>query len=406
MNTVDLKFKQIVSSWFYSEPLLFSAVCTHKIIENPSLTIPMRCGNLRIEYSYDFFKELEDSVLEAYLKIEVFRILLLHPYSRQPYNAKKSILLMASDLTIARVHEIPEGVILTGVEYMKSRDPAFARAMETPGKRVFTYEDLTFEDWYKKLYDLISAAKNGQSAGSNENSGDKMLLLAEENAELWEENDEAQNKIQDEIQKAEIDQGWGGIEGELQRSIQDKADVSFDYRKALSRFRASIINASRRLTRMKPNRRFGFKAMGSRYERKANILIAVDVSGSITDESFNNFYHIIKNIFFLGIIEKIDVIFFDVNLKNTKPVTISRKVDLKDIKGRGGTNFQPALDFYFDHSTIYNGLIIFTDGEGNIPSVGNNKGNILWILDSRIAFEKNKNWISSLNGSQVTYIGI
>ncbi len=402
MNKTEKDLKEIISSWFYSEPLLFSAVCTHRLVENPVLSVPFRTGNFHIEFSSKILEGFSSGLLEEYLKIEVYRILLLHPYSRQPFNAKKLILSLASDVTIAQVHKLPEGVILPGVEYMKSRDPAYARAFETPGK-VFMYENLSFEEWYKKLYELISEAKNGNNAGSD-SFAQNLLAQADESAALWEENEEAQNKIKDEIKKAEVDEGWGGIGGELERSLKDEADFSFDYRRALSKFRANIVSASRTLTRMKPNRRFGFKAMGSRYERKANILIAVDVSGSITDESFNHFYKAIKNIFFLGIIEKIDVIFFDTNVKNLKPVTFKKKIDLGEIKGRGGTNFQPAIDFYFDHRTEYNGLIIFTDGQGQIPVMKGNSANILWIISNRMDFEKCRQWISHLPGNKSTYL--
>ncbi|MCQ2578344.1 MAG: VWA-like domain-containing protein [Treponema sp.] len=403
MTSIEIKLKEIISSWFYEEPLLFSAVCTHRLVENPGLSVPFRSGNFHIEFNPELLAGLDPKVLEEYFKIEVYRILLLHPYARQPYNAKKLILLLASDLTIAAMYKLLDGVVLPGVEYMKSRDPAYARAFESPGK-VFMYENLSFEEWYKKLYDLISASQNGQNAGGADEHSENLLAMADESAALWEENEEAQNKIKDEIQKAEVDEGWGGIGGELERSLKEETDFSFDYRRALSKFRANIVSSSRNLTRMKPSRRFGFQAMGSRYERKANILIAVDVSGSITDESFNHFYKAIKNIFFLGIIEKIDVIFFDTSLKNLKPVTFKKKIDLGEIKGRGGTNFQPAIDFYFENKTLYNGLIIFTDGQGQIPVIKAGSANILWILTGRQDYEKCRQWISNLPGNKSTYL--
>ena len=209
---------------------------------------------------------------------------------------------------------------------------------------------------------------------------------------------------------------------------------------------------------MRPSRRYGFNAMGSRYERKADILIAVDVSGSITDESFARFYHAIKNFFFLRIIENIDLIFFDVNLRNTKAVKFSKNFNLKEITGRGGTNFQPPVDFYMENRSRYSGMIIFTDGEGEVPKLyrggaetgdknlgagetispcgeascagetispgggascagevsspggeascagGNSSASILWILDSRQAFEKSRWWIESLPGNWATFL--
>lgn len=403
MTKTEQKLKEIISSWFYQEPLLFSAVCTHRLVGNPGLSVPFRSGNFHIEFNSELLCDCNPAVLEEYFKIEVYRILLLHPYARQPYNAKKLILLLASDVTIAAMYRFSKEIVLPGVEYMKSRDPAYARAFESPGK-VFMYENLSFEEWYKKLYNLISESKNGQNAGGADEYSENLLAMADESAALWEENEDAQNKIKDEIKKAQVDEGWGGLGGELQRSLRDESDFSFDYRRALSKFRANIVSSSRNLTRMKPSRRFGFNAMGSRYERKANILIAVDVSGSITDESFNHFYKAIKNIFFLGIIEKIDVIFFDTGLKNLKPVTFKKKIELGEIKGRGGTNFQPAIDFYFDHKSDYNGLIIFTDGQGQIPVMNGNSANILWIITGRQDYEKCRQWINSLPGNKSTYL--
>ena len=98
------------------------------------------------------------------------------------------------------------------------------------------------------------------------------------------------------------------------------------------------------------------------------------------------------------------MIFFDVNLKNTKPVQFRKKIDLDTIKGRGGTNFQPAFDFFEEHKSEYSGLIIFTDGEGNIPVQKYSNNNILWILDSRLAYEKNHQWINTLAGNKSTYL--
>ena len=128
----------------------------------------------------------------------------------------------------------------------------------------------------------------------------------------------------------------------------------------------------------------------------------MDVSGSITDDAFNRFFRAIKNIFFLGIIENIDLIFFDTNLKLSKPVPFRKKIELKEIQGRGGTNFQCAVDF-FEASSKYNGMIIFTDGQGTMP-VQKGSRNILWILQSRLDYEKCRGWINTLKGNKATYM--
>lgn len=434
--TLENRLKKITSSWFLKEPLLFSAFCTHSLIANENMNVKMRTGGRRIEYNPQLLEKCSDNILEDYLKIEVFRILLGHPYKRQPHNAKKGILLLASDVTINQFfktggkEELPGyGVLTDGVEFCKNQAIRFTtlehplgikwagseelkffqRNMHINPKTQYleTVDDLAFEQWYSKLLFLITqtAIAGTENAGNADGHEDNFTKPSmDEASELWQEDEGLQEEIINEIQKAEVDQGWGGLGGETVRIIKDECDFSFDYRKALTQFRSSIISASRSLTRMKPSRRYGFKAMGSRYERKANILIAVDVSGSITEESFNHFCHAVKNFFFLGIIEKIDLIFFDVNLKNTKPVTFRKKIELNEIKGRGGTNFQPALDFYAENRNIYNGMIIFTDGEGPVPEIKMNSANILWILEGRLAFEKNRQWIEKLPACKATYL--
>lgn len=429
MTPTEKRLKEIVQDWFFSDPLLFSVACTHAFVENNLMAVPIRSGSMRIEYSSEQFFKADSELLEAYLRFEMYRILLQHPYTRKPYNPKPGILLAASDVTIYQMLRkdkknswIIDKISLSGIEYLKNQavrfhtlehplgirwhlseeEKFFQRNLQIDSKtgHLVCVDNLSFEEWYKWILFLVTETS---IAGENAGASDGAANLSKEAAELWEENEEAQQEIKSQLEKADIDQGWGGLGGELQRQLKESCDFSFDYRRALAHFRQNVVSANRRLTRMRPSRRYGFKAMGSRYERKADILIAVDVSGSITDESFEHFTHAIKNFFFLGMIEKIDLIFFDVNLKNTTPIPFRKKIELEEIKGRGGTNFQPALDFYTAHSSDYSGLIIFTDGEGAIP-VTHGTGNILWILDSRLAWERSRQWINTLTGNQSTYL--
>ena len=427
--TCENRLKAVIKKWFITEPLLFSVITSHHLVRNDNLTVPMRSGRLCIEFSELLTGELSDDQLTDYLTIEGYRILLKHPYARQPYKANPTALQLASDIIIAKYFTPPSGIETAGIVYLKSQAWRFSTLDFPLGKRwadteelrfyqrnlqidrasglLKTVDDLTFEEWYKRLLFLIreTSAGGGEASGAGALS-DYDLSAITESSELWQEDENAQKEIDDKIKKAEIEEGWGETGGNLVRTLQEEADFSFDYRRALTKFRANIVSPSRHLTRMKPNRRYGFSAMGSRYERKADILIAVDVSGSITDESFNRFYHAIKNFFFLRIIENIDLIFFDVNLKNTKPVKFTKNLKLAEITGRGGTNFQPPVDYFLENRRLYSGMIIFTDGEGDVPKMNANIGGskILWILDSRLAYEKSRWWIESLPGNSGTFL--
>ena len=427
--TCENRLKTIIKNWFISEPLLFSIITTHHLVMNDGLTVAMRTGRMCIEFSNLLCSELSDTELTDFLKIETYRILLKHPYARQPYKANPTALQLASDVVIAKFFVPPSGIESAGIVYLKSQAWRFSTLDYPLGKRwsdtdelkffqrnlqidrntglLKTVDDLTFEQWYKWLLFLIreTSAGGGEASGAGALS-DYDLSAINESAELWQEDESAQNQIDDKIKKAEIENGWGETGGNLVRTLQEQTDFSFDYRRALTKFRANIVSVNRRLTRMKPSRRYGFSAMGSRYERKADILIAVDVSGSITDESFTCFYHAIKNFFFLKIIENIDLIFFDVNLKNTSPIKFSKNLKLAEIQGRGGTNFQPPIDYFLENRSRYSGMIIFTDGEGEVPKMTGGSGNasILWILDSRLAYEKSRWWIESLPGNFGTFL--
>ena len=68
---------------------------------------------------------------------------------------------------------------------------------------------------------------------------------------------------------------------------------------------------------MKPSRRFGFAQMGSRYDLASRLLVAVDVSGSISSARLAAFYSVIARFFKYGV-ETIDTVQFDVGLREVE----------------------------------------------------------------------------------------
>ncbi len=477
------RLEKIIASFFLSEPLLFSVLQSHSLVENSGIPLPLRTGQMRIEYSSLLIQNIDDKRLEELLKIEALRILLLHPYKRLPYKAKKSILLLASDLAIYPLYqpenlnafalskkdrggkadletsgksdhikledakktlalkgqsssyskEKPDSDNLkserfeyAGVTFLKEmtkrfhqltfplgekwsgsdEEKFFLRNLNVDSKsgKLLLIDRLNYEQWYRKLLFLIeNTSIKGQNAGSAQNFSENLLSSLDDSAsELWEENEEAQKAIQDNIKRAVADQGWGSLGGNTERKILEESQISMNYRRILAQFKAQIINSKRNLTRMKPSRRFGFSQMGSRYERKANILVAVDTSGSISDENFSKFFKAINNFFFCGI-EKLDAIFFDVALKKSRPLTLKKRFKISEIQGKGGTNFQVPVDFFLEHQE-YDGLIIFTDGEASPPSLYGKKRPVLWILTDRASWEKSLVWTEKLLKCRSTYI--
>lgn len=456
------KIKAIVDRWFITEPLLFSAYCTHELVENTEINMPFRTGKRRIEYSPKVIEKLESEKVEEWLKLEIYRILLGHPYQRIPKGAekKKNTLLMASDVTINQFYKAK--VDTSGVKFFKDMAVLFSlkpninspvnylglrhRSYYNPGSvryengklvgdiidsspevtffkknlkinpdngNLETVDDLSYEQWYKWVYFLFSWTANGSGEDENTSSEREEVEKTEHKpsdkydfssaSDLWQQDDEVMFQVQETINKASNQKEWGKINGDLKAEILANACVPVDYRKILNRFKSSILASNRNLTRMRPNRRFGYKQMGCRYEKKSRILIAVDVSGSVSDENLNQFFSIIKEFFRYGI-DKLDVVQFDSRI--SKPVQLKRDFEKMKIVGRGGTDFNPPIKFYLEHPE-YDGMIIFTDGCGNKPVYETRrKMNVVWVLINKKDYEAANLWISNLKGNLATYIPV
>lgn len=99
------KIQKIVEDWFLTEPALFVAWCTHSLVQNDRLAVPMRCGKQMIEFNPKAMEGWTDQMIAERLKFEVLRILLGHPYMRQPYKARKGPLGLASDITLKTLYK-------------------------------------------------------------------------------------------------------------------------------------------------------------------------------------------------------------------------------------------------------------------------------------------------------------
>lgn len=292
MNRVS----KIIDRWFLYEPLLFDVYCTHKLEENDKMKCPFRSGKGRLEYNPKLVEYMKDEDIEKGLKLEIIRILLKHPYQRVPENPNRSALTTASNITIKEHCDI-----------------------NIPLPDAFFYnfaEKLSFEEYYKKLSYICP-----------ENAEGTNYDFAADASELWAEDEEMADKVNAQIEKAQQTNQWGSITGDLQEEINASLIVPMDYRRILSQFRANIISQRRKLTRMKPNRRYGFDYMGSQFEPKTHLLVAVDVSGSISNEDLKNFFSIINRFFSYGV-EKIEVITFDVEITDS----FELKKAMKNIK--------------------------------------------------------------------------
>ena len=506
---MDSRITQIIDKWYLTEPALLMTVLAHEMVLNANMSCPFRCGKGKIEYNPEQINNLSDSQLENSLKAEAIRIILKHPYERQPDGCKRKSMALGSNLVLSDNYDFSEINLPKPADFslpekesyewysMRIEEKGLApdengciesqsvdnkrdtknieneteKVKETSPNQENNNLDADLETDKNNMYGKDSSLDNesngsstsnneepskgssqssdsdnnffvltladgsimritkssspktnnsGQDSGADDSNADNPNIPLEQNHQgepleekrlfdnqpkqknipsedlsaLWEEDSMMSCTIDAIVEDIESSgTGWGSLAGNLSETIIANTKAKIDYRKTLTGFRASILSSKRHLTRMRPNRRSGFENMGSIRRFDTNLLIAVDVSGSISDEVLTHFYSVIGRIFKYGI-EHVDVIQFDCSLSEVQ--AFEKAMKRVEIVGRGGTSFQPVLDFV-QKNIKYDGLIIFTDGDAPKPKKPKRfKTKVVWVCEDEKAYQKHKSWMKEI----------
>lgn len=360
------RYSHILEQWFIMEPPLFQVLCIHELVPNTRMKCPLRSGRKKLEYNPDIVVEMSDDALEEALRAEAVRLLLKHPYERRPDGCSQQAMGLASNLVVGDNYSHPRFRI------------------ETPAdlglKSGMNYE------WYaKEVEKQLAGAGDGEydeDSGGVSTAGERHRDLAE----LWEEDELTVQMINGVISSTK---NWGSISGNFAEILTSSLKAKINWRNVFAGFRASIISSKRKLTRMRPNRRTGFDNMGSIRRFDTKLLVAVDVSGSISTESLQYFYGVINSAFRYGF-ESIDVVQFDCGVR----VVQNLKKVVKDIGiiGRGGTSFQEPIDYA--HENGYDGLVMLTDGYAPEPVLPEGfRTGILWVCENEDCLNHHRHWM-------------
>ena len=232
----------------------------------------------------------------------------------------------------------------------------------------------------------------GPQAGLDQNNFLRRVMVPSvvgiENCFLWTQDDFYSAQINELILEIQASNRWGTLSSSFRELILASTRPRFDFRKTLRQFRASVLTSQRQLTRMKPNRRYGLEYLGCRRKFSTRLLFAIDVSGSIGSHDLENGLSILNRFFQYGI-EQVDVLLFDSEIRTPEPVRFKKARSGIEVVGRGGTDFQPIMDF-IEQNQEYDGLIIFTDGVAPHPRIPtrNRQTRLCWLFNSEENFQK------------------
>jgi predicted metal-dependent peptidase len=177
--------------------------------------------------------------------------------------------------------------------------------------------------------------------------------------------------------KDQVEKSRGTVPGEF-ASILEKLDhiepSKFDWRGYLRRYTGGSTKVYTKKTRRKFNKRYE-ENPGLKIKQRKHILVAIDTSGSVNKEELLEFMREIHHIHKTG--ADVTVVHADAAIQHIAPYNPREEYK---IYGRGGTDFNPVVDYYSENHTKYSCLVYLTDGECSAPD--KKPGKMLWVLSS------------------------
>jgi predicted metal-dependent peptidase len=359
-----------------------------------SLTEEHRLGLLKHELLHiafghltTFFKFSDKRLANVAMDMEINQYidnawLLGGELSKEDFDAIKE--QVKAEIAEARERDAPEEEIKAIADKLPSR-----------GIMIEDYDDMDLETkagcryYYDKLKEAKDKKQQNGTCGSPAMDG---LLDQIDDGDVpdhstWEDFEdltEAEQKlIEKQLQKVLSDakeqtiKKRGTVPGEIEGVIviEEIVAAKFDWRGYIRRFTGISTKVFTKKIRRKENKRFDANP-GLKIKMKQHMLLAIDTSGSVSNEELLEFMNEIHHIYKAGV--DITIIQCDVTIKSIEQY--KGKPDLK-ISGRGGTEFDPVLEYYNANQNKYTSLVYFTDGECYTDVKP--KGNVLWVISER-----------------------
>ncbi|MBO6940725.1 MAG: hypothetical protein JJ863_37470 [Deltaproteobacteria bacterium] len=166
--------------------------------------------------------------------------------------------------------------------------------------------------------------------------------------------------------------GWGPLPSELVAVLDALGQPpELPWRRLLRLFIAQSGRTQIKNTLSRPSKRYG-TVPGTKVRRRHRLTVAVDTSGSVTDEELQTFFGEIYAVWRRG--ATVQVVEADAAVARHYEY---RGVTPHAVGGRGGTSFDPAIRW--SNANVADGLVYFTDGFAPAPTI-ESRCPILWVV--------------------------
>ncbi len=397
--------------------IMLNKIWNKKVV--PTAGVSKNGINYQLAINPDFWETLTDDYKFGVLKHELLHIAFFHLTDYHNYSDRK-LANIAMDMEINQyiddkflpTKELSHDEYKTLIQPIKdkikqgkeddslSTEEIHALIKSLPMRGIFIkdYEDLNldFKAGTRYYYDKLSEAKeekdkNGTSGDTNFDSLCDQMESDDNPFDhpTWGEFDnlsEAEQKLINKQvdtllkQAAEMTQKKrGNIPGELSDYMLEMDKIEkpkFDWKSYIRRFTGVSTKVFTKKIRRKENRRYTDNP-GLKIKMRQHMLLAIDTSGSVSDQELKEFMNEIHHIHKSGV--DITIIQCDTVIQSIKEY--DGKFGGIAISGRGGTEFDPVLEYYNENLRKYTSLVYFTDGECTADVKP--KAPVLWVISEQ-----------------------
>jgi predicted metal-dependent peptidase len=361
----------------------FFAALSRKIEKRADYGIPTagvrvdpETAQFEMIYNPDFFAALPEEHVRGVLKHEFYHLIFDHVTSRKPEGVEHKVWNIAADLAINShlVGELPEMACMPGVG---------------------PFEDLPkgeTAEWYLANMPKQEESEGGSGDGNggegdgegepgsfDDHSGwDDSAASPEQQAANQMAKERLKQAMKEAAQEAaQSAKGWGSMSGAVKQEILKRLETKVDWKKVLRYFIKTSQRASRRSSVKRINKRYAYIHPGKKTQRQAKIAIAIDQSGSVSDQMLENFFAELNS---LAKLAEFTVVPFDTEVNESKVYTWKKGQNKKAERVLcGGTCFNAPTEYVNNNS--FDGVIILTDMEAPKPKAC--KAQRMWMTDAR-----------------------
>jgi len=345
----------------------------------PTAAVGFKSGKIALYVNENFFlKELKLSERVAVIKHETLHIIFKHLFRMKTKDYDNKLFNIAADLVVNQLispWKLPDSAVTL---------KTFPELKLPPDKSVeWYYENLkktaSKDKEYKKslqeIFDKMDASGGGGKDLGGDGLGGEEGSRYHSDHRMWGENESfSMEVVETEVDRMIIqardrtpikDHGTIplGIQS-LIKNIVEKRNPQINWKRALKIFSSTSRKTRVYHTLKRVSKRFGTRP-GIKIKRFQKLAVAIDTSGSINIDDFNDFFGEIHSMWRFG--AEIDVLECDAEVQ--KKYSYRGRIP-EFIHGGGGTSFDPVFEHIKSNRfERYDGCISLTDGYAVEPTI-------------------------------------